>query len=67
MTTPFHLHNKTILVTGASSGIGRQTAIACSAMGSKLVITGRDEKRLAETYSLLQGRRTLAIYMRPYG
>lgn len=54
MTTPFHLHNKTILVTGASSGIGRQTAISCSNMGAKLIITGRDEKRLAETYSLLQ-------------
>jgi NAD(P)-dependent dehydrogenase (short-subunit alcohol dehydrogenase family) len=55
MSTPFHLHNKTILVTGASSGIGRQVAISCSAMGAKLVITGRDEKRLAETFSLLQG------------
>lgn len=55
METPFHLHNKTILVTGASSGIGRQVAISCSVMGAKLVITGRDEKRLAETYSLLQG------------
>src|SRR5579863_7380714 len=55
MSTPFHLDNKTILVTGASSGIGRQVAISCSAMGAKLAITGRDENRLAETYSLLQG------------
>ncbi len=55
MSTPFHLHNKTILVTGASSGIGKQVAISCSAMGAKVVITGRDEKRLAETFSLLQG------------
>jgi NAD(P)-dependent dehydrogenase (short-subunit alcohol dehydrogenase family) len=55
MTTPFHLHNKTILITGASSGIGRQAAISCSAMGAKVVISGRDEKRLAETYSQLQG------------
>jgi len=55
MSTPFHLHNKTVLVTGASSGIGRQVAISCSAMGARLVITGRDEKRLAETYSLLTG------------
>jgi NAD(P)-dependent dehydrogenase (short-subunit alcohol dehydrogenase family) len=55
MSTPFHLDNKTILVTGASSGIGRQVAISCSAMGAKVVITGRDEKRLEETYSLLKG------------
>src|SRR5579863_6766608 len=55
MSTPFHLDNKTILVTGASSGIGKQVAVSCSAMGAKVVITGRDEKRLAETYSLLKG------------
>jgi NAD(P)-dependent dehydrogenase (short-subunit alcohol dehydrogenase family) len=55
MSTPFHLDSKTILITGASSGIGRQVAISCSAMGAKVVITGRDEKRLNETYSLLKG------------
>jgi len=56
MSSPFHLTNKTILVSGASSGIGKQVAISCSAMGAKVIITGRDEKRLAETYSLLQGK-----------
>jgi NAD(P)-dependent dehydrogenase (short-subunit alcohol dehydrogenase family) len=55
MSTPFHLDNKTIFITGASSGIGRQVAISCSAMGAKVVINGRDEKRLNETYSLLKG------------
>jgi NAD(P)-dependent dehydrogenase (short-subunit alcohol dehydrogenase family) len=55
MSTPFHLNNKSIFVTGASSGIGRQVAISCSAMGAKLVITGRDEKRLDETFKLLKG------------
>src|SRR5581483_7868507 len=55
MSTPFHLTNKTILVTGASSGIGKQTAISCSEMGAKVVITGRDEKRLNETFSSLKG------------
>jgi len=55
MSTPFHLNNKTILVTGASSGIGRQVAVSCSAMGAKVIIAGRDEKRLVETYSLLKG------------
>jgi NAD(P)-dependent dehydrogenase (short-subunit alcohol dehydrogenase family) len=55
MSTPFHLSNKTILVTGASSGIGRQVAISCSNMGAKVCITGRDKERLNDTYKLLQG------------
>ncbi|MCB9361268.1 MAG: SDR family oxidoreductase [Flavobacteriales bacterium] len=53
--TPFHLTNKTVFVTGASSGIGRQIAIAISNMGGKLVITGRNQERLNETLSLLTG------------
>jgi len=52
---PYSLHGKTILVTGASSGIGRAVAIACSEMGAVLVITGRDEHRLKETFSFLKG------------
>jgi NAD(P)-dependent dehydrogenase (short-subunit alcohol dehydrogenase family) len=56
MSTPFHLTNRTIFVTGASSGIGRQVAISCSAMGAKVIITGRDEKRLNETFTQLKGQ-----------
>lgn len=56
MSTPFHLDNKTVLVTGASSGIGRQIAISCSAMGATVVITGRDKERLNETYTQLKGK-----------
>jgi len=52
---PYSLERKTILVTGASSGIGRATAIACSKMGAKMFITGRNEARLNETYMLLEG------------
>lgn len=52
---PFTLENKTILITGASSGIGRATAIACSQMGAKLLITGRDKVRLQETLDVLEG------------
>lgn len=46
---PFSLEGKTVLVTGASSGIGRETAIECSRMGADLVITGRDTGRLQQT------------------
>lgn len=52
---PFSLEGKTILVTGASSGIGRATAIECSKMGAKLIICGRNRERLEETISNLYG------------
>lgn len=46
---PFSLDGKTILVTGASSGIGRQIAITCSQMGANIIATGRNEERLNNT------------------
>lgn len=52
---PFSLEGKTILVTGASSGIGKATAIECSKMGAHLIITGRNEERLNRTLSELDG------------
>lgn len=52
---PFSLDGKTILVTGASSGIGQATAIECSKMGAKLVITGRNAERLQQTFEQLEG------------
>ena len=55
MLNPFSLVGKSILVTGASSGIGKAIAIACSQMGAKLIITGRNETRLSETFLLLEG------------
>lgn len=53
MYNPFSLRGKTILVTGASSGIGRATAIECSRLGATVILTGRNEERLAETLNLL--------------
>lgn len=50
---PFSLEGKTVLVTGASSGIGRTTAIECSKMGAKVVITARNEERLKATFESL--------------
>lgn len=47
---PFSLGGKKILVTGASSGIGRETAISCSKMGAEVIITGRNEERLLLTF-----------------
>ena len=58
---PFSLEGKTILVTGASSGIGKTTAIECSKMGAKLVITGRNEERLNQTLGELEGEGHLAF------
>lgn len=55
MYNPYSLEGKTILITGASSGIGRRTAVECSKMGAKLVITGRNEDRLNDTLLSLEG------------
>lgn len=58
---PFSLKGKTVLVTGASSGIGKTTAIECSKMGARLVITARNEERLNQTLSELEGEGHLAL------
>lgn len=55
MYNPYSLQGKTILVTGASSGIGQSVAIECSKMGATVVITGRNKDRLQETYDMLEG------------
>lgn len=49
MDAPFSLAGKTVLVTGASSGIGRVGAILMGRHGAQLVLHGRDETRLAQT------------------
>ena len=58
---PFSLEGKTILVTGASSGIGRGISVECSKMGAKMVINGRNMDRLNETLALLEGEGHIAI------
>lgn len=52
---PFSLVEKKILVTGASSGIGRGVAIACSKMGATIVLNGRNLTKLQETLEQLDG------------
>ena len=61
MKNPFSLTKKIILVTGASSGIGRGIAVECSKMGAKIIINGRNNDRLKETYSLLNGNGHIII------
>lgn len=56
MINPFSLESKTIFVTGASSGIGKAIAIECSKMGAKVIISGRNEERLKDTLSNLEGK-----------
>lgn len=58
---PFSLLGKRIMITGASSGIGKSTAIECSKMGAELVITARNEERLANTYQILDGGNHIQI------
>lgn len=55
MFNPFSLDNKTILVTGASSGIGRGIAIDCSKMGASVVATARNKERLQDTLLNMEG------------
>ena len=55
MYNPFSLTDKILLVTGASSGIGRAIAIESSKLGATVIITGRNQKRLTETYDAMAG------------
>ena len=54
MTNLFSLENKKILVTGASSGIGKETSILLSNLNADLIICGRNEQRLLETKNALK-------------
>lgn len=58
---PFTLREKTIVVTGASSGIGQQCAIDCARMGARVVAIARNEQRLAETLQRMDGVNNIAI------
>lgn len=55
MANPFSLEGKRVLVTGASSGIGRSISVECSKIGAKIILCGRSIERLEETMLLLDG------------
>ena len=57
----FSLKNKTILITGASSGIGEKASVVCDSYGAKLVLVGRNKKRLNNTLKNLSKRKHLVI------
>ena len=61
MLNPFAIAGKRILVTGASSGIGRATAIACSQMGAEMYVTGRNPESLSITADLMNGNKSQTI------
>lgn len=55
MHNPFSLENKTLLVTGASSGIGKGIAIECSKLGARVIITSRSKEKLEQTLKIMDG------------
>ena len=55
MHNPFSLEGKTILITGASSGIGKAVAQECAAAGASCIITARNKERLSATLNGLEG------------
>jgi len=55
------LKDKTVLITGASSGIGKQCAIDASKLGAKVILLGRDQERLQQTRELMADGEHLPI------
>ncbi len=53
---PFSLEGMNVFITGASSGVGRATAVMASQLGACVTITGRNEERLDQTLSALEGQ-----------
>lgn len=63
MTSAFSLEDKTLVVTGASSGIGRQIALSCSQAGAQIIALGRDANRLDATLNAMSGTGHRAIQL----
>lgn len=55
MHNPMSLTGRTLMVTGASSGIGRETCLLLSQLGAKVVLVGRNRQQLNETVRILDG------------
>ena len=63
MPDAISLAGKTVLVTGASSGVGWATALAFSARGANVVATARREQRLRELCDLIGANGGKAVYL----
>lgn len=59
----YGLEGKTVLVTGASKGIGQEVALQCASAGARLIIMGRDKARLETTFSSLPGENHRAVVL----
>lgn len=55
MKNPLDMSGRTVLVTGASAGIGRSTAVLLSELGARIILVGRQETQLKETSRCLDG------------
>lgn len=51
----FDFTGKKIIVTGASSGVGRETAVLLSGSGAKVILIARREEELKKTLSMMEG------------
>jgi NAD(P)-dependent dehydrogenase (short-subunit alcohol dehydrogenase family) len=61
-SNPLDLRGRTVLVTGASSGIGRETAIALSELGARVIVTARRKEQLEATVAGMMGGPATAAY-----
>lgn len=64
MYNPYTLNGKRVLITGASSGIGRATAIECAKLGASCVLCGRNEERLKQTLSEIENLKSEIINLK---
>lgn len=61
MENPFSLVGKTVLITGASSGIGKTISIACAKAGARVALNGRNEDRLQETLDIIGDQQNIKL------
>ena len=63
MFNPYTIEGKTILITGAASGMGKATAVTCAKMGAKVVAADYNADGLSNTMSELEGEGHLSFVL----